>query len=43
MESVDKITQILSVSTSSDVVRITGIALGWMAPTSAFGSVVRNA
>ena len=30
-------------STSSGVVRITGIALGWMAPTSAFGSVVRNA
>ena len=25
------------------VVRITGIALGWMAPTSVFGSVVRNA
>jgi hypothetical protein len=31
------------VSISSGIVRITGIALGWMAPTSAFGSVVRNA
>src|SRR6202022_1918792 len=34
---------VIQVSTSSGVVRITGIALGWMAPTSAFGSVVRNA
>ena len=25
------------------VVRTTGIALGWIAPTSAFGSVVRKA
>jgi hypothetical protein len=33
----------IQVSTSSGVVRITGIAFGWMAPTSAFGSVVRNA
>ena len=33
----------IQVSTSFGVVRITGIALGWMAPTSAFGSVVRNA
>jgi hypothetical protein len=32
---------VIQVSTSSGVVRITGIALGWMAPTSAFGSVVR--
>jgi hypothetical protein len=30
-------------SRSSSVVRITGMAFGWMAPTSAFGSVVRNA
>jgi hypothetical protein len=30
---------VIQVSTSSGVVRITGIALGWMAPTSAFGSV----
>src|ERR1700730_17037800 len=30
-------------STSSGVVRITGIAFGWIAPHSAFGSVVRNA
>src|SRR5205814_3830965 len=30
-------------STSSGVVRITGIAFGWMAPTSTLGSVVRNA
>src|SRR6202044_2233162 len=33
----------IQVSTSSGVVRITGIAFGWMVPTSAFGSVVRNA
>src|ERR1700704_5158905 len=30
-------------STSSGVVRITGIASGWMAPTSAFGSLLRSA
>jgi hypothetical protein len=30
-------------SRSSSVIRMTGMALGWMAPTSAFGSVVRNA
>jgi hypothetical protein len=34
---------VIQVSTSSGVVRITGIAFGWMASTSAFGSVVRNA
>jgi hypothetical protein len=34
---------VIQVSTSADVVRITGIAFGWMAPTSEFGSVVRNA
>src|SRR5450755_1785612 len=34
---------VIHVSTSSGVVRITGIAFGWTAPTSAFGSVVRNA
>src|SRR5207302_4767373 len=34
---------VIQVSTSSGVVRITGIAFGWTAPTSAFGSVVRNA
>src|SRR5258708_570108 len=34
---------VIQASTSSGVVRITGIAFGWMAPTSAFGSVVRNA
>ena len=34
---------VIQVSTSSDVVRITGIALGWMVPTSALGSVVRKA
>ena len=34
---------VIQVSTSSGVVRITGIALGWIVPTSAFGSVVRNA
>src|ERR1700730_10812119 len=34
---------VIQVSTSSGVVRITGIAFGWMAPTSAFGSVVRDA
>src|SRR5258705_11244250 len=34
---------VIQVSTSAGVVRITGIAFGWMAPTSAFGSVVRNA
>jgi len=28
---------------SSRVVRTTGIAFGWIAPTSLFGSVVRNA
>ena len=33
---------IIQVSTSAGVVRITGIALGWIAPTSEFGSVVRN-
>src|ERR1044071_6510235 len=34
---------VIQVSTSSDVARITGIALGWMVPTSAVGSVVRKA
>jgi len=34
---------VIQLSTSSGFVRITGIALGWMVPTSAFGSVVRNA
>jgi len=34
---------VIQVSTSAGVVRITGIACGWMAPTSAFGSFVRNA
>jgi hypothetical protein len=34
---------VIQVSTSSGVVRITGIAFGWTAPTSAFGSVVWNA
>jgi hypothetical protein len=34
---------VIQASTSSGVVRITGIAFGWIAPTSAFGSVVRNA
>ena len=34
---------VIQVSTSSGDVRITGIAFGWMAPTSAFGAVVRNA
>src|ERR1700692_612300 len=34
---------VIQTSTSSGVVRITGIAFGWMEPTSAFGSVVRNA
>ena len=34
---------IIQVSTSCGVVRITGIAFGWMAPTSAFASVVRKA
>ncbi|MGY4499396.1 hypothetical protein ACVWYH_003327 [Bradyrhizobium sp. GM24.11] len=33
----------IQVSTSSGVVRITGIPFGWMAPTSALGSVVRKA
>ncbi|MET4476688.1 hypothetical protein ABIB66_001204 [Bradyrhizobium sp. F1.13.3] len=33
----------MQVSTSPGVVRITGIALGCTAPTSAFGSVVRKA
>src|SRR3954468_22271974 len=34
---------VIQAPTSSGVVRITGIAFGWMAPTSALGSVVRNA
>src|SRR5690242_5924615 len=34
---------VIQASTSSDVVRIKGIAFGWMAPTSALGAVVRNA
>jgi hypothetical protein len=34
---------VIQVSTSARVVRIAGIAFGWIAPTSAFGSVVRNA
>jgi hypothetical protein len=34
---------IIHVSISSGVVKITGIAFGWMTSTSAFGSVVRNA
>jgi hypothetical protein len=34
---------VIQVSISSGVVRMTGIAFGWMAATSAFGSVVRNA
>src|SRR3954470_19770507 len=34
---------VIQAPTSSGVVRITGIAFGWMAPTSAFGSVVRKA
>ena len=34
---------VIQVSTSSRVVSTTGIAFGWIAPTSAFGSVVRNA
>src|SRR6185437_4015572 len=34
---------VIQVSTSSGVVKITGIAFGWMAPTSTLGSVVRNA
>lgn len=34
---------VIQVSTSSGVVRITGIAFGWIGPTSEFGSVVRNA
>ena len=34
---------VIQVSISSGSVRTTGIALGWMAPTSAFGSVVRKA
>jgi hypothetical protein len=33
---------VIQVSTSSGVVRITGIAFGWIAPTSAFGSVVSS-
>lgn len=36
-------TAFIHFSTSSGVVRITGITFEWMAPTSAFGSVVRNA
>jgi hypothetical protein len=31
---------VIQVSTSDAVVRITGIAFGWMAPTSTFGAVV---
>jgi len=34
---------VIQASTSFGVVKITGIAFGCMAPTSAFGSVVRNA
>lgn len=34
---------VIQFSNSSGAVRITGMAFGWMAPTSAFGSVVRNA
>src|SRR3984957_4571063 len=34
---------VIQVSPSAGVVRITGIAFGWMVPTSAFGSVVRKA
>src|SRR6202041_268249 len=34
---------VIQVSSSSGVVRTTGIAFGWMRATSAFGSVVRNA
>jgi hypothetical protein len=34
---------VIQVSTSAGVVRITGITFGWMAPTSAFGSIVRKA
>jgi hypothetical protein len=33
---------VIQVSTSVGVVRITGVALEWIAPTSEFGSVVRN-
>src|SRR5208337_264882 len=33
----------IQTSISSRVVRTTGIAFGWIAPTSLFGSVVRNA
>ena len=33
---------VIEVSTSAGVVRITGIAFGWMAQTSEFGSVVRT-
>jgi hypothetical protein len=33
---------IIQVSTSAGVVIITGIALGWIAPTYEFGYVVRN-
>ena len=33
---------VIQVSTSSGVVRTTGISFGWMAPTSAFGSVVND-
>jgi hypothetical protein len=32
---------VIQISTSSGVVKIIGIALGWMAPTSAFDSVGR--
>jgi putative flippase GtrA len=33
----------IQVSISSTVVRIAGMAFGWIAPTTLFGSVVRNA
>ena len=34
---------LIQISISSGVVSMTGIALGWIGATSAFGSVVRNA
>jgi hypothetical protein len=34
---------LIQTSISSRPVRTTGIAFGWIAPTSLFGSVVRNA
>ena len=34
---------VIQASISAGVRRITGIALGWIAPTSAFGLIVRNA